>query len=65
MALTAEQRIERCHIELMKHPQFVAYSGILMIGDSKVDDKTLTASTNGRDVKYGRAFVEKIGRAHV
>jgi predicted metal-dependent peptidase len=63
MALTAEQRIERCHIELMKHPHFVAYSGILMIGDCKVDDKIPTACTNGRDVKYGRKFVESLNDA--
>jgi len=63
MALTAEQRIERCHIELMKHPHFVAYSGILMIGDAKIDDKTPTACTNGRDVKYGRQFVESLNDA--
>lgn len=60
MALTAEQRIERCHIELMKHPHFVAYSGILMIGDCKIDDNTQTACTNGRDVKYGRQFVDSL-----
>jgi predicted metal-dependent peptidase len=57
MALTAEQRIERCHIDLMKHPQFVAYSGILMIGETKIDDNIPTACTNGKDVKFGRDFV--------
>ena len=63
MALTAEQRIERCHIELMKHPHFVAYSGILMIGDCKIDDNTPTACTNGKDVRYGRKFVESLNDA--
>jgi predicted metal-dependent peptidase len=63
MALTAEQRIERCHIELMKHPHFVAYSGILMIGDCKIDNDIPTACTNGRDVKYGRQFVESLNDA--
>ena len=63
MALTAEQRIERCHIELMKHPQFVAYSGILMIGDCKVEDNLPTACTNGRDVRYGRQFVGSLNDA--
>lgn len=58
--LTAEQRIERCHIDLMNHPNFVAYSGILMIGSVKVDDKTPTAYTNGRDVVYGRDFISKL-----
>jgi predicted metal-dependent peptidase len=58
--LTAEQRIERCHIDLMNHPNFVAYSGILMIGSVKVDDKTPTAYTNGRDVVYGREFISSL-----
>lgn len=65
MALTAEQRIERCHIELMKSPHFVAYSGILMIGECKVNDKIPTACTNGRDVKYGRKFVESLNDAEL
>ena len=65
MALTAEQRIERCHIDLMKHPQFVAYSGILMIGETKIDDKTLTAQTNGKDVKFGREFVQSLNDAEL
>lgn len=58
--LTAEQRIERCHIDLMNHPNFVAYSGILMIGSVKVDDKCPTAYTNGRDVVYGREFISTL-----
>jgi predicted metal-dependent peptidase len=65
MALTAEQRIERCHIELMKHPHFVAYSGILMVGETKVDDNTLTACTNGKDVKFGRGFVGSLNDAEL
>jgi predicted metal-dependent peptidase len=60
MALTAEQRIERCHIDLMKSPHFVAYSGILMIGKTEVDDNLPTACTNGKDVKFGRGFVASL-----
>ena len=65
MALTAEQRIERCHIDLMKSPQFVAYSGILMIGETKVDDNIPTACTNGKDVKFGRGFVASLNDAQL
>jgi len=60
MLLTAEQRIEKCHIDLMKSPHFVAYSGILMIGECKIKDDIPTACTNGRDVYYGRKFVESL-----
>jgi predicted metal-dependent peptidase len=61
--LTQEQRIERSHIDLMKSPQFVAYSGVLMVGTVKVEDdpsKCPTAYTNGRDVVYGRDFISKL-----
>lgn len=61
--LTQEQRIERSHIDLMKSPQFVAYSGVLMVGSVKVEDdpsKCPTAYTNGRDVVYGREFIAKL-----
>ena len=58
--LSAEQRIERCHVGLMKHPNFVAYSGLLMIGNVSVKEDCPTAYTNGRDVTYGRGFVDSL-----
>lgn len=58
MALSAEQRLERAHIDIMKNPKFVAYSGVLMVGAVTVKDNIPTACTNGRDVHYGRAFVD-------
>jgi len=58
--LTAEQRIEKCHINLMKHPNFCLFSGLFMVGRVTVDDETPTARTNGLHVVYGRAFVERL-----
>jgi len=66
--LTQEQRVERSHIDLMKSPQFVAYSGVLMVGSVKVEDdpsKCPTAYTNGRDVVYGRDFISKLTDAEL
>ena len=66
--LTQEQRIERCHIDLMKSPQFVAYSGVLMVGSVKVESdpsKCPTAYTNGRDVVYGRGFIAGLSDAEL
>jgi predicted metal-dependent peptidase len=66
--LTQEQRIERCHIDLMKSPQFVAYSGVLMVGSVKVESdpsKCPTAYTNGRDVVYGRDFIATLSDAQL
>ena len=58
--LSAEQRIERTHVQLMKHKNFALFSGLFMIGKVSVDDKTATACTNGLDVRYGRAFVDRL-----
>jgi predicted metal-dependent peptidase len=60
--LTAEQRIERCHVQMMKHRNFALFSGLFMIGKVSVVDESLpyTAQTNGLDVNYGREFVDSL-----
>lgn len=58
--LTAEQRIEKIHVSLMRHPQFCLFSGLFMVGKVAVDETTPTAKTNGVDVIYGRAFVDSL-----
>ena len=60
--LIAEQRIERCHVQMMKHKNFALFSGLFMIGKVSVVDKDLpfTAQTNGLDVVYGRGFVDSL-----
>ena len=58
--LTAEQRIERAHSQLMRHKDFCLFSGVFMVGKVVVDEITPTAKTNGRDVTYGRAFVDRL-----
>lgn len=58
--LTAEQRIEKAHTEIMRHKGFVAYTSLIMVGESKIDDNEETARTNGRDIWYGRKFVDSL-----
>ena len=60
MKLTAEQRVERTHVQLMQDPNFCLFSGVFMIGKVEISDVMPTACTNGRDVIYGRAFVESL-----
>ena len=60
MKLTAEQRIERAHVRLMQNPDFCLFSGVFMVGKVEVRDDILTACTNGRDVAYGRVFVDML-----
>ena len=58
--LSAEQRIERTHVQLMRDPNFCLFSGVFMVGKVTVSDREMTASTNGRDVTYGRKFVDSL-----
>jgi predicted metal-dependent peptidase len=58
--LTAEQRVQRAHVALMNDPKYCLFSGVFMIGKTEVVDNVGTACTNGRDVKYGRKFVDKL-----
>ena len=58
--LTHEQRIQRSHIQLMRSPKFALLSGIMLMGESTPVDNFPTAYTNGRDKRYGRAFMDKL-----
>ena len=55
-----ERRLQKAKISLMRSERFALFSGILMVGRTTVVDDIPTASTNGRDEKYGREFVKKL-----
>ena len=57
--MTAEQRITKARSAIMRNESFTAISPILMIGSWSVVDDVPTAATNGRDVLYGRKFVDE------
>ena len=58
--LNVEQRVQRAHVWLMKHPKYCLYSGIFMLGKTSVEDDVPTACTDGRNTQYGRKFMEKL-----
>lgn len=59
--LPAEKRIELIHVSLMRNDKFKAFVGLFMVGKVSVtDNPRVTANTNGRDVEYGRAFVDDL-----
>jgi predicted metal-dependent peptidase len=60
MALTAERKLTRVVIDLMRNPLFADMSGIFMMGTKEVSDDIPTAATNGRDEVYGRAFIDEL-----
>lgn len=55
--LSAEDRITKARAKIMRDERFTAISPILMIGSWQVVDDMPTAATNGRDVFYGREFI--------
>ena len=55
-----ERRLQKAKISLMRSDKFALFAGILMVGRTTVVDDIPTASTNGRDEKYGREFVKKL-----
>lgn len=56
--LSAEQRIQKAHVALMNDPKYCLYSGVLMLGQTSVEDDVPTAYTDGRNTRYGRKFVD-------
>ena len=63
--LTAEQKVQRAHVSLMKNPNYCLYSGVFMVGKVEIVDDVPTACTNGRDVMYGRAFIDKLSESNI
>ena len=63
--LNVEQRVQRAHVWLMKHPKYCLYSGIFMLGKVEIHEKIPTACTDGRNVKYGREFMAKLSEPEV
>ena len=60
--LTAEQRVQKAVMEIMGQERYAWLTGVLMVGERTVEgvSKTPTASTNGKDERYGREFVDSL-----
>lgn len=58
--LPAEKRIELVHVSLMRSKEFALFAGLFMVGKVSVTDNPVSAGTNGRDVFYGRKFVDSL-----
>jgi len=63
--LTADQRLQKAVIDIMGKDEFIALSGVMMIGKRSVVDGIPTACTNGRDEMYGREFVDGLNDAEL
>ena len=63
--LSAEERLSKAVVKIMDHPRYRALAGVLMLGEKTIEEDIPTACTNGRDVKYGRAFVDGLTDAEL
>lgn len=55
---TAERKLKRVKINLMRDDRFAFWRGIMMVGETRLDETFPTAYTDGYNEAYGRAFVE-------
>jgi predicted metal-dependent peptidase len=58
--LTATQRLQKTTMDLMAMDEFIALSGVLMIGKKEVREDIPTACTDGKNEMYGNGFVESL-----
>jgi predicted metal-dependent peptidase len=55
---TAERKLMRVKVNLMRDDRFAFWRGIMMVGKTEVVDDCPTAYTDGYNEGYGRAFIE-------
>jgi predicted metal-dependent peptidase len=68
MKLTAQQKIDRANVWIMRQPQFIGYSGVIMVGESRIESdpkKCPTAYTDGYNVVYGEKFINDLTEEEV
>lgn len=58
MTDTADRKLKRVKINLLRDDRFAYWRGIMMIGKTVLDDDFPTAATDGCNEIYGRAIVE-------
>ena len=60
MAMNAERRVQKAKISLLRSSDYALWSGLMMMGSTEVVEDFPTAYTDGRNEKYGRAFVDRL-----
>ena len=58
--LNASERLEKAHVSLMRDKRTALFSGVMLMGDSKIVDDCPTAKTDGLNKYYGREFVDSL-----
>jgi predicted metal-dependent peptidase len=59
------KRLKKAHVTIMSEAETCLYTGIVMMGNSYIDEDVPTAYTDGKDCVYGKAFVETLTDAQL
>jgi predicted metal-dependent peptidase len=60
--MSLNDRIIACHVDISNNASFATLSGIVYVGDVKLDEDIKTAATDGRNVIYAPSFIEPLSR---
>jgi len=52
--------LKKAHVRLMRHPETCLYGGIMLLGESTIEEGVPTAYTDGKNKRYGRQFFESL-----
>ena len=63
--MTAERKLKKVKINIMRQKEFALMSGLMMAGTTKIIDRDVLAGTDGYNEFYGRRFVEEFSEKEV
>lgn len=58
--MDSELKLKKARIKLMRHPETCLYSGVMLMGETSVEENVPTAYTDGLNKRYGRKFLESL-----
>lgn len=60
--MTLHERMTACAIDIMAHPEFALVGGLLVMGKRELDDKYMTAATDGLNMYFAPSFIDPMSR---
>ena len=60
--MTLHERLTACAIDIMAHPEFALVGGLLVMGKRELDEKYVTAATDGLNMYFAPSFIDPMSR---
>ncbi len=58
--LTPEQKLRKANVFLMNDPRYALFSGLMLLGETKISKKVPTARTDGFNTEYNPDFIDEL-----